>query len=86
MITCKDLVGFLVDYLEGDLPPEIRMALERHLEGCECCHAFLNTYKKAVSTLRAMKEEEFPAELKLRLHSFLRENVRGAFDKDDEGR
>ncbi len=76
MITCKDLVEFLVDYLDGTLEPETARALEEHLKDCQNCQAFLNTYKATLASLKELACEEMPAELRARLASFLKARIR----------
>jgi len=75
MITCKDLVEFLLDYLDGTLDPETARALERHLKDCQGCQAFLNTYKATLASLGELACEEMPVELRARLTSFLKERI-----------
>ena len=70
---CRDIVGFLADYLDGGLDPATTRRLQAHLEGCAPCVAFLNTYKGTVKAVRQLKEADIPTELKDRLLSFLRQ-------------
>lgn len=48
MITCRDCVEFLADYLEGNLPDEQRQTFEQHLKLCPPCERFLNTYEDTI--------------------------------------
>ena len=47
-MTCRELVDFLMAYLEDELAPEPRAEFERHLEECPPCVAYLETYREAV--------------------------------------
>ena len=49
MISCKDVVDLIMDYIENSLEPEAVKDFDMHIDGCECCHAFINTYKKTIS-------------------------------------
>jgi anti-sigma factor RsiW len=71
-MRCKEIVEFLGDYLEGDLDPNTSKALEKHLEGCPPCIAFLNTYRGTVDAARRIQEVSIPPELHDRLLSFLK--------------
>jgi len=55
MITCKELVDFLMDYVENDLPPEQRAEFERHLAVCPRppCVAYLESYRETIALGRA---------------------------------
>ncbi len=48
MTTCRELVEFLMDYLEEELPQGQRDEFERHLQACPPCIAYLKTYKETV--------------------------------------
>jgi anti-sigma factor RsiW len=41
MLTCRELVEMVTDYLEGALPPDRHAELVAHLEGCEDCLRYL---------------------------------------------
>jgi anti-sigma factor RsiW len=53
------------------LPPATRRDLEAHLEHCPRCLSQLRTYESTVSLLRSLTDDELPAELRLRVKSFL---------------
>jgi anti-sigma factor RsiW len=74
---CRECVDLLIDYLEGDLPPERAQALEIHLELCPACVGFLRTYKGTVDVARRLPVEEIPDELVDRLIDFLQREKNG---------
>ena len=47
-MTCRELVEFLMDYLDGVLPDPERSSFEGHLGDCPDCAAYLATYGEAV--------------------------------------
>lgn len=47
-MTCQELIGFLMDYFDGDLPPEARRRFDRHLGMCADCTAYLTSYRETV--------------------------------------
>ncbi|MFQ5830065.1 MAG: anti-sigma factor family protein [Candidatus Methylomirabilia bacterium] len=71
-MRCSAIADLLADYLEGSLPAETARSLEAHLEGCQPCIAFVNTYKGTVQAVRKLRDSEIPKELRDRLCSFLR--------------
>ncbi len=48
MITCKELIAFLADYLDGALPAEKNAELERHLAICDSCVEYIATYRETI--------------------------------------
>jgi anti-sigma factor RsiW len=48
MITCRELIEFLIDYTDGQLPEEARREFERHLAVCPSCVAYLKSYLKTI--------------------------------------
>jgi anti-sigma factor RsiW len=76
MMTCREQVELLADYLDGALDPEIARALEAHLDGCVSCLNFIKTYKATTVLVREMACEDVPEELMARLTSFLMAQIR----------
>jgi anti-sigma factor RsiW len=57
-ITCRQLLDFIYDYLDGALPDEQRAEFERHLSVCPSCVHYLDTYKQ---TLRISQQALQPS-------------------------
>ena len=68
-MTCRDLVEFLADYLDGDLPAEVRRVFEAHLAECPECATYLRGYADAIRLARASAETDdaVPSEVPERL-------------------
>jgi anti-sigma factor RsiW len=47
-VTCREATEFLTDYIEGDLPPDVRAAFEDHLSRCANCVAFLAQFRRTI--------------------------------------
>jgi anti-sigma factor RsiW len=47
-LTCRNVIEFLMAYLDGELPAAQRAAFERHLSVCPSCVNYLATYREAV--------------------------------------
>ena len=76
MMTCREQVELLAEYLDGVLDPEVARALEQHLDGCVSCSNFIKTYRATRTWIKEVTYEEMPEELKGRLASFLKEKIR----------
>jgi len=82
---CKRIFAVLSDYLDGALPVRDCRELERHLEGCKPCVAFLESLNTTVEACRRYGQNEelslppqMPPEMLARLVTSLRpEPIRG---------
>jgi anti-sigma factor (TIGR02949 family) len=70
--TCKDLLGNLSDYIDGELSAELCQELQRHMAGCENCRVVYDTMTKTVYLYQASAQEtEIPPEVRGRLYEKL---------------
>jgi anti-sigma factor RsiW len=79
-LTCEDVVGMLLEYLETRLDEPTLAALERHLEACPPCVAYLNTYRRTRELAATSGRVEMPDEMKTRLREFLLTRLRAGDD------
>ena len=77
-VTCEQATALLLDYVAGTLDPATIFILERHLERCDDCVAFLQTYKETLRATRTLRYDDVPEELQTRLLHTLHAKVRGA--------
>lgn len=75
MLGCRDIVELLDDYVDGALERSVAAALEAHLEDCQDCTAFLQTYRGTMRASRHLSESQLPPELRQRLLEFLRRHL-----------
>lgn len=62
-LTCRDVIEFVMAYLDGELSPDERRRFESHLHVCPSCVNYLNSYKVTVQLGKAvMKNLDDPAE------------------------
>lgn len=47
-ITCRELIGFIADYLARDLDPAARHEFDRHLKVCPSCVAYFESYQRTI--------------------------------------
>jgi len=57
MLTCKQLVELVTDYLEGSLSEQDRLRFEVHLEGCDGCRNYLQQIKRTINLLGTLTED-----------------------------
>ena len=70
-LTCRDVIGLLLDYLEETLDPATVTAFERHLQDCVPCRVYLKTYDRSRWLVGEVSQVEMPEELKDRLRELL---------------
>lgn len=60
-MNCREVIAFLVEYLDGELPADARAEFERHLSLCESCVAYLATYRETIqiSRMAAARKDDF---------------------------
>ena len=66
MITCRQLVDFLLDYYEETLGDAERRHFEQHLAACPPCRDYVESYRTTVDLSRLCckdDEAEMPDEL-----------------------
>ena len=77
VLTCRNVIELLLEYLEEALDPETVAALKCHLDGCAPCRAYLRTYGRSRRLVGDVARNEMPAELKDRLRELLLGRLRG---------
>jgi anti-sigma factor RsiW len=48
VLSCEDVRTALGDYIDGDVLPDIRRELERHLAECRTCQVLYDTTRKTL--------------------------------------
>jgi anti-sigma factor RsiW len=63
-MTCRELADFLMDYVDGGLPADVRTAFDRHLTRCPNCVAYVKTYRTTIELgRRAFNDDQTDAAL-----------------------
>ncbi|MCG3122506.1 MAG: hypothetical protein GIKADHBN_00898 [Phycisphaerales bacterium] len=52
--TCREVLDFLMSYLDEELSPDQRHEFDRHLAVCPSCVNYLESYKTAVRLGKAV--------------------------------
>jgi len=79
MISCKDVVAALSDYLDDDLSPETKSELEAHLAECRTCQVIYDSMHKSVRLVTESRSfdlsESVTERLLAKIHSRLQSNL-----------
>ena len=61
-LKCQDLLEYLADYLDGELPRDQHSVLEEHLGKCSPCIEYLESYRSTISMVRGCVPKPIEAE------------------------
>ena len=75
-LTCKEAIGVLGESLEATLGRREAADLERHLEDCAPCRAYLATYKRTKDLAARAGGARMSDEMRERVRRFLLRSLR----------
>lgn len=75
MLTCKDFLHELNDYLDGTCDPDLRSKLEKHINECPNCWVICDTSSKTIQVYRGMDPQPIPQEIHDRLMSAVQKKI-----------
>ena len=67
MLTCKDFLHELSDYLDESIDAELRAKLEKHITECPNCWVIADTTRRTVQIYKGMDPYPVPPEVEQRL-------------------
>jgi anti-sigma factor RsiW len=67
LLTCKEFLSELSDFLDEATDTAIREKLERHIAECPNCFVICDTTKKTISVYKGMKACTIPEDVHDRL-------------------
>ena len=67
MLTCKDFLRELSDYLDESLEAEIRSKIEAHIAECPNCWVIADTTRKTIKIYKGMEPHPLPGDVESRL-------------------
>jgi anti-sigma factor RsiW len=62
-LPCVDFVELVTDYLEGALPTEQRLIVERHLAFCAPCVDYLDQMRATMQITGTLRDQDVPEPL-----------------------
>ena len=67
MLTCKDFLNELSDYLDDSGDAELRAKLEQHITECPNCWVIADTTRRTIQIYKGMDPYPMPADVEDRL-------------------
>ena len=77
IMTCREAIARMSDFLGRQLGPIDVAQLMLHLATCAPCRAYLRTLRRTIQVAGRAADVEMPEEMKRRLRAFLSERTRG---------
>ena len=75
MLTCKDFLNELSEFLDESVGPEVRQKLEAHVSECPNCWVIVDTTKKTLQVYKGMEAQEIPEDMRSRLMEALQKKM-----------
>ncbi|MFO0969707.1 MAG: zf-HC2 domain-containing protein [Gemmataceae bacterium] len=66
-MRCRELANLLVDYVAGELSPELAEHIKEHLGLCPPCVRYVETYEVTIKLTRQLPMVALPPEILQRL-------------------
>jgi hypothetical protein len=77
VVGCEDVWREVSNYLDGEVEPELRAAIEEHVRGCVRCTAVVDGTRNVIQIYGDERMVEVPLGFSRRLHQRLEGNVSG---------
>jgi anti-sigma factor (TIGR02949 family) len=75
LLTCKQFLDELSDYLDEKLDADLRKKLEEHIQDCPNCWVICDTTKKTIQIYKGMDPYPIPSDMRARLMSALEQKM-----------
>jgi putative zinc finger protein len=77
VVSCEEVWREVSNYLDGEVEPSLRLAIEEHVRGCQRCTAVLDGTRNVLQLYGDERMLEVPLGFGQRLHRRLDENMPG---------
>ncbi len=75
LLTCKDFLSELSDYLDECIDAEVRAKLEQHITECPNCWVIADTTRKTIQIYKGMDPYPIPSDVEARLMAALEKRM-----------
>lgn len=75
LLTCKDFMRELSDYLDESVDTEIRAKIEKHISECPNCWVIADTTRKTIRIYKGMDPQPLPSDIESRLMTALEKKM-----------
>jgi anti-sigma factor (TIGR02949 family) len=67
LLTCKDFLNELTDFLDDSLDSELREKLQKHVSECPNCWVILDTTQRTIRVYKGVEPQTIPPDIHSRL-------------------
>jgi len=85
LLTCKQFLQELNEYLDESLDPALRIELQRHVNECPNCWVLCDTTEKTLRVFKGMECHPVPEPVKARLLAALEKKCKDKRRTSDQG-
>jgi hypothetical protein len=78
LLTCKEFLNELNDYLDESVDAELRTKLEKHVTECPNCWVVFDTTKKTIKVYKGMEPQAIPEPVHSKLMAALQRKMEAA--------
>jgi anti-sigma factor RsiW len=78
LLTCKQFLHDLNDFLDDTLDPNLRAELQRHVNECPNCWVVCNTTEKTIKVFKGMEAQPVPQHVQARLMEALEKKCKAS--------
>jgi len=75
LLTCKDFLSELSDFLDESIDAELRAKLERHMSECPNCWVIADTTRRTIKIYKGMEAHPVPEDVQSRLMAALEKKM-----------
>ncbi|MGH9632955.1 MAG: anti-sigma factor family protein [Bryobacteraceae bacterium] len=75
MLTCKDFLNELSEYLDDCVDQELRANLEKHVSECPNCWVIFDTTQKTLKVYKGLEPQTIPEDIHSRLMCALQKKM-----------
>jgi len=75
LLTCKQFLQELNDYLDPNTDPAMKCHLEKHVNECPNCFVIVDTTKKTMQIYKGLEAQTIPEGVKARLWKALEKKM-----------
>ena len=75
MLTCKDFLTEMGEFLDDSIEPDLRATIQTHVDDCPNCWVILDTTRKTIKVYRGIEPQAIPPEIHSRVMAAIEKRI-----------